>query len=208
MSLIFYTNPASRGRIVRWALEEIGAPYETKTIKYGPELKAPEYCAINPMGKLPALTHDGVIITETAAIVTYLADAFPDAKLAPPPGSLARGPYYRWLFFAAGPVEAAVTNKALGVTVPPERASFVGYGSLPLVLEVLEQAVARASPYLLGEEFSAADICLGAQISFGLRFGSLEARPGFQAYAARLAARPAAIRAAALDDAALAATEV
>jgi len=201
MTLKLYTNPMSRGRIARWALEEIGAPYETEIVGYGPAMKRAEYLAINPMGKVPALVHDGVVVTETAAIVAYLADAFPAAGLTPA-GAL-RGPYYRWMFFAAGCVEAAVLNNALGVVVPPERAGMVGYGSMTAVMDTLEGAVAE-SDYILGKEFSAADIYVGSQIGFGLRFGSIEARPAFAAYWARISARPACVRAAALDDALIA----
>ncbi len=203
MSLILYTNPMSRGRIVRWALEEIGEPYEARNIAYGPEMKTPEFIAINPMGKIPVLDHDGAIITETPAIIAYLADAFPAAQLAPPPGSPARAAYYRWLFYAAGPVEAAMTNKALGAEVPAEKSGFVGYGSHPMVVDALEQLVAKASPYLLGAAFSALDIYLGSQIGFGLRFGNLESRPGFADYLGRIMARPSCRRAARLDDAGL-----
>jgi len=200
MALIFYTNPMSRGRMARWMLEETGAPYQTKIIEYGPPMKAPAYLAINPMGKVPALSHGGTVITETAAIIAYLADAFPQAGLAPAPGSVERGPYYRWLFFAAGPLEAAMTNSTLKVEIPPERAGMVSYGSLKLVLDTLEQALARG-PYILGETFSAADILLASQIGFGLHFKRIEARPGLAEYAARLWARPAAQRAAAIDGA-------
>ena len=120
-SLTFYTNPMSRGRIVRWMLEEVGEPYETVLLDYGTTMKAPDYLAINPMGKVPAIRHGDTVVTEAAAICAYLADAFPDAGLAPPPGNRARAPYYRWLFFAAGPVEAAVTNKALGLLAPADK---------------------------------------------------------------------------------------
>ncbi|EQD71482.1 glutathione S-transferase domain-containing protein, partial [mine drainage metagenome] len=127
--LSFYTNPKSRGRIVRWMLEETGAPYSTEVLEYGTSMKAAPYLAINPMGKVPAIRHGDTVVTECAAICAYLADSFPQAGLAPPAHSPARGPYYRWLFFAAGPLEAAWTNRALGVTVPEERAAMVGYGS-------------------------------------------------------------------------------
>ena len=116
--LVLYTNPMSRGRIARWMLEEVGQPYRAEILEYAGSMKAPEYLAINPMGKVPALRHGETIVTEAAAICAYLADVFPEAGLAPPPGSRLRGPYYRWLFFAAGPVEAANTDKALGVVVP------------------------------------------------------------------------------------------
>jgi glutathione S-transferase len=202
MSLVLYTNPMSRGRIARWALEETGAPYEARVLQYGPEMKAPQFCALNPMGKIPVLCHDDTIVTETAAIVAYLADAFPETELAPPVHSPLRGPYYRWLFFAAGPLEAATTDKSLNVDIPPEKCAFVGYGSMALTLDVLEKAVS-ASPYLLGETFSAADLYLASHLGFGLRFGSIEARPAFQVYIARTMSRPAAHRANTLDDAAM-----
>src|SRR5271156_1556148 len=127
-ALVLYTNPRSRGRIVRWMLEEIGQPYRTEVLDYGTTMKAPAYLAINPMGKVPTLRHGDVVVTEAAAICAYLADAFPQAKLAPPPGDQLRAPYYRWMFFGAGPVEASVSNKAFGFVVPPERESSVGYG--------------------------------------------------------------------------------
>jgi len=199
MSLILYTNPMSRGRIARWALEETGTPYEARILQYGPEMKAPAFCALNPMGKIPVLCHDGVTVTETAAILAYLADAFPEARLAPPPGSPARGPYYRWLFFAAGPLESATTDKSLNAEVPPEKAAFVGYGSLALTLDVLEQAVS-VTPYLAGDEFSMADLYLAAHLGFGMRFGNIAPRPAFQDYTSRMMSRPAAVRANTLDD--------
>jgi len=203
MSLVLYTNPMSRGRIARWMLEETGQPFETKILGYGPEMKTPEFLALNPMGKVPVLVHEGVVVTETAAIVAYLADAFPQTNLAPEPGSPLRGAYYRWLFFGAGPFEAAVTNNYLKVEIPPEKQGFVGYGSFTAVLDTLEAAVATG-PYLLGDSFSAADVYIGAQIGFGLRFGSIEPRPAFHTYYERLSSRPAALRAAAIDDALLA----
>src|SRR4051812_49446412 len=127
--IVFYTNPMSRGRIVRWMLEELGEPYRTEILDYGPAMKSPSYRAINPMGKVPAIRHGDTVVTEAAAICAYLADAFPQAGLAPAPSSRARGPYYRWMFFAAGPLEAAVTNKSLDVAVPEGRKPMVGYGS-------------------------------------------------------------------------------
>lgn len=162
-------------------------------------MKSPAYTAVNPMGKVPALKHGDVVVTECAAIIAYLADAFPAAKLAPPLGDAARGSYYRWLFFTAGPFEAATTDKALGVTVPSDRAGMCGYGaSQAEVLDVLEAAL-KPGPYLLGDRFSAADIYLGAHLGFGLRFKSVEARPAFVSYVEGLYARPAAIRADQLD---------
>jgi glutathione S-transferase len=198
--LILYTNPMSRGRIARWMLEEVGQPYKTEVLDYASSLKAPAYLAINPMGKVPALRHADAIVTETAAICAYLADAFPQAGLAPPPGHRWRAPYYRWLFFTAGPFEAAASNKALGFVVPPERERMMGYGNIGLVLKTLEDAVAR-SPYLVGDSFTAADLYVGSQIGYGLMFGTIEKRPAFEQYWQRLSNRPAYLRAKALDDA-------
>lgn len=155
--LTFYTNPMSRGRIARWMLEEVGEPYETVLLDYGTTMKAPEYLAVNPMGKVPAIRHGDTVVTETAAICAYLADAFPHRDLAPPPGDRRRGPYYRWLFFAAGPVEAAVTAKTLGLLAPEDKSGQAGYGTFEATIDALERAVA-AGPYLCGEQFTAADV--------------------------------------------------
>jgi glutathione S-transferase len=198
--LVFYTNPMSRGRIVRWMLEEVGQPYRTEVLDYGTTMKAPAYLAINPMGKVPAIRHGDTVVTEAAAICAYLADAFPQAGLAPPLGDRLRGPYYRWLFFAAGPVEAAVSNKAMGLTAPPGRERSMGYGTFADAMNALEGAVSRGD-YLAGDSFTAADLYVGSQIGFGLMFGTIEKRPAFIQYWARLSARPAALRAKQIDDA-------
>jgi glutathione S-transferase len=194
--LVFYTNPMSRGRIVRWMLEEVGAPYRAETVEFA-ATKSPDYLAINPMGKVPAIRHGDTVVTEGAAICAYLADAFPEACLAPPPGE--RGAYYRWLFFAAGPVEAAVTDKSLGVKVPSEREVMVGYGTLERVTDVLERAVST-SDYIAGDAFTAADVYVGSQIGWGMQFGSIDKRPAFEHYWARISGRPAAARAREIDD--------
>jgi glutathione S-transferase len=196
--LVFYTHPMSRGRIVRWMLEEVGRPYRTEVLEFGAAMKAPDYLAINPMGKVPAIRHGETVVTEAAAICAYLADACPEASLAPSP--VDRGSYYRWMFFAAGPVEAALSNKALGVEVPQERRGMVGYGSVEAVLDTLEFAVSQ-SEYLAGDRFTAADVYVGSQIGFGLRFGSMEKRPAFERYWGRISTRPAAVRAQQMDDA-------
>jgi glutathione S-transferase len=201
--LVLYTNPQSRGRIARWILEEIGQPYKTEVLDYVSTMKGPAYLAINPMGKVPALRHGDAVITETAAICAYLADTFPSAKLAPPPGDRLRAPYYRWMFFTAGPVEAAISNKALGFVVPPERERMIGYGNLANVMDALEAAVSRGN-YLVGDSFTAADVYVGSAIGFGMMFGTMEKRPAFGQYWQRLIARPAYIRAKELDDAAVA----
>jgi glutathione S-transferase len=197
--LILYTNPMSRGRLARWMLEEIGQPYKVEVLDYGSTMKGPNYLAINPMGKVPALRHGDAVVTEAAAICAYLADAFPQAHLAPPSGDRLRGPYYRWLFFGAGPVEAATSNKALGFVVPPERERMIGYGTFAKTINTLEAAVSSAD-YLVGNRFSAADLYVGGQIGFGLMFGTLEKRPAFEQYWARLSGRPAYARAKQLDD--------
>ena len=203
--LVFYTNPMSRGRIVRWMLEEVGEPYRTEVLDF-PAMKSPAYRAINPMGKVPAIRHGELVVTEAAAICTYLADAFPQAGLAPAADDRLRGPYYRWLFFAAGPLEAAVTNKALGFEVPPERRGMAGYGTYGDVLDTLEAALAGRE-YLVGDSFTAADLYVGSHIGWGLQFGSIEKRPAFERYVKMIDGRAAAHRANQMDDALIAAAQ-
>ena len=198
--LVFYTNPMSRGRIVRWMLEEVGAPYRTEILDYASTLKSPAYLAINPMGKIPAIKHGDTVVTEGAAICAYLADAFPEAGLAPPTSD--RGDYYRWLFFAAGPVEAAVTAKSLGFEPKPEQERMAGFGSLAHVVDALELAV-TGRDFIAGGKFSAADVYVGSQIGWGMQFGSIEKRPAFETYWGKLFERPAAVRARQIDDALL-----
>jgi glutathione S-transferase len=192
----------SRGRIARWMLEEVGAEYETVVLGYDTTMKAEAYRAINPMAKVPAIVHNGKTITECAAICAYLAEAFPDAGLAP--NADERADYYRWLFYAAGPVEAAVGNRALGVVPDAAQQRMIGYGSLDRVIDVLEQAVA-AHPYIAGDRVTAADVYVGSQVIWGMQFGWLPKRPTFTDYAARLIERPAYKRAGDLDDALVAA---
>jgi glutathione S-transferase len=198
--LVFYTHPQSRGRTVRWMLEEVGQPYRTEVLEFGGSMKSPAFLAINPMGKVPTLTHGATVVTEGAAICAYLADAFPQAGLAPAPGAAARGPYYRWLFFAAGPVEAAICDRGMGWEAPPERARMMGYGSFAQLLDVLESEL-DGRVYLAGDRFSAADLYLGSELGYGMRFGLIEKRPAFEAYVAGLFARPACRRAVEIDDA-------
>lgn len=198
--LVLYTNPRSRGRIARWMLEEVGRPYQTEVLDYATTMKAPTYLAINPMGKVPALRHGDTVVTEVAAICAYLADAFPQAHLAPPAADRRRADYYRWLFFAAGPLEAAISNKAFGFVVPPEREPAIGYGSFERVMNVLEEVLSRCE-YIAGDNFTAADLYVGSHIGFGLLFGTIEKRSVFQQYFQRLSDRPACRRAKELDDA-------
>jgi glutathione S-transferase len=201
--ILFYHNPMSRGRTVHWMLEEVGAPYRIELLDFEKrEHKTAQYLAVNPMGKIPSIVHRGVVITEVAAILAYLADAFPAANLAPAIGDPARGTYLRWMFFAAGCVEPAIVDHLLK-RPPVDRPSALGYGTYEDTLNTVE-ALLAPGPYLLGERFSAADLCLGAQLGWGLMTKSLEPRPAFVAYAARLGERLAFKRAAAQDEALLA----
>jgi glutathione S-transferase len=188
--ITFYTNPMSRGRIVHWLLEELGVPYEMKTLDFDKgEHKLPAYLKINPMGKVSAIVHGGVVVTEAAAICTYLADAYPKAGLAPALDDPQRGTYLRWIFFGAGCVEPAIIDKMFHRPAV-ERKSALGYGSYEDTLDALATAL-KPGPYLLGSRFSAADIYLGAQLQWGLMVKSLEPRPVFLQYVDRIAARPA-----------------
>jgi glutathione S-transferase len=196
--LVFYTNPQSRGRIARWMLEETGADYRTEVVDYAGRMKSPEYLAVNPMGKVPAIVHHGKIVTEGAAICAYLAEAFPDAGLAPRPEE--RADYYRWLFFAAGPVEQAVTNNYANFHPSPEQTRAFGYGSYAATVDVLEAAVS-AHPYIAGDRFTAADVYVGSAVGWGVLFGTLPRRDAFVQYFERLSDREAYVRAAAKDDA-------
>lgn len=199
-NLVFYTNPMSRGRIIRWMLEEVGQPYETRILTWETgDAKSPDFLAINPMGKVPAIVHDGVVVTECAAICAYLADVFPQAGLAPPPHSQLRGPYYRWLFFGAGPIEQAVGAKASNFEPTADQRSMLGFGSMEDVLNALEGAV-KDRAYLVGDGFTAADLYLASHLSWGMDFGTIEKRPAFETYTARHLQRPAAQRAAEIDD--------
>jgi glutathione S-transferase len=201
--IIFYTNPMSRGRIVRWMLEELGQPYETHVLGYGPQMKSPDYLAINPMGKVPAVQHGQCVVTEAAACCAYLAAAFPEAGLAPAPGSPESAAYLRWMFFAAGPGEAAITNASFGFDLPdtPQARARSGYGSLELVADAFATMLSDGRDYVTGAAFSAADVYVGSQILWGQRMSTLPDRPGFAEYTGRLTARPAAMRARAIDDA-------
>ncbi len=196
--LTFYTNPMSRGRIARWMLEEAGASYDTQVIQYGPQMKTPPYTDINPMGKVPAIKHGDTIVTECAAICAYLADAFPEAGLAPALDD--RGAYYRWLFFAAGPLESAVLNKSMGWELKEDQTATAGYGTFDLARSTLIKAVSE-TPFVAGESFTAADVYVGSQVGWGLQFGTIPASPELEAYRDRVYARPAWARANELDNA-------
>lgn len=192
----------SRGRIARWMLEEVGQDYDTVILPFG-QHKTAEYLTINPMGKVPTLRHGDNIVTECAAICLYLAEAFPQSQLIAKAGSRAHANALRWLFFAAGPLEAAVVNKALGVEIPNEKKGMVGYGNFDDTITTLDAAISDTE-YIAGSEFSAADVYVGSQIGLGLQFKSIPALPSFVSYWDRIAKRPAHIKASALDDAAMA----
>ncbi|WHU02726.1 glutathione S-transferase family protein [Sphingomonas sp. NIBR02145] len=202
--LIFYTHPQSRGRIARWALEEAGAAYETRVVEYGTTMKGEDYLGINPMGKVPAIVHKGRVVTECAAICAYLAEAFPEAGLAPTAEE--RADYYRWLFFAAGPVEQAVTNNFAKFEPSADQGRMFGYGNYDLAVDVLEKAVSAHS-YIAGDRFTAADIYVGSAVGWGTMFGTLPKRDAFLDYFGRLSSREAYQRASAKDDALVAELE-
>src|SRR5690348_18486333 len=194
--LIFYTNPQSRGRIVRWMLEEVGAPYETEVIPYD-QMKSERYLAIHPLGKVPAIKHDGHVVTECAAICAYLADVFPQAGLGPRDDE--KADYYRWLFYAAGPLEAAVSNQAMGWVPPPERERMFGYGNFDRALAAVDELLSLRD-YVCGDRFTAADVYLGSQLMFPMQFGMLPERDSFLRYRDRLTAREAYKRASQIDN--------
>ena len=200
--LTFYTHPMSRGRTIRWMLEEIGQPYRTELLDYTSTMKAPAYLAINPLGKVPAIRHGDTVVTESAAICAYLVDAFPAAGLAPALTDPKRGEYYRWLFVAAGPLEAAIMDQLLGIEVPDDKKAMVGYCHVTEMLKVLETALSHGD-YLLGSQFSAADIYVGALLGWIASLGMLGQSAVFEGYLQRLSSRPAAIRAQQMDDALL-----
>jgi len=194
--LIFYTNPMSRGRIVRWMLEEIGVPYDTEIVPYE-RIKDPDYLAINPMGKVPAIRHRGHVVTECAAICAYLADVYPEAELGPRDEE--KADYYRWLFYAAGPVEQAVTNHYAKWDPEPEQQRMFGYGTYDRVVAVLDELF-NLRDYVCGARFTAADVYLGSAIMWGTMFETLPKRDSFVRYAKRLMGREGHKRASMLDD--------
>ena len=202
MAIDFYTNPMSRGQIVRWMLEEVGEPYTQHIIDYAvlkdnsAVMQDDDYGRINPMRKVPAIVHDGAVVTEVAAICAYLADVFPDAGLAPRADE--KADYYRWLFFAAGPVEAAVSNHANGWDPTPERQRMFGYGSFERTIDTLAAHFAD-NAYVCGDRFTAADVYVGSQVLWGTQFGTMPKRPEFEPYAQSLSGREAYRRAKDID---------
>ena len=196
--LTLYHAVPSRSATVRWMLEEVGEPYDIRLLKLsdGDQLK-PEYLAINPQGKVPALVHKGVAITEVAAICAYLADAFPAAGLSVPSNDPRRGVYLQWLFFGPSCLEPAISDRAFPRKDPP-RAGAIGYRDIDKLADIVAAAVAQG-PYIMGERFNAADVVIGSAIRWGTMFKLIPDRPQFTPYVARLAARPASQRADAKD---------
>ena len=188
--VVFYHNPMSRGRMVHWMLEETGAPYRVELLSFEKgENKKPEFLAVNPMGKLPAIVHRGTVITECGAIITYLGDAFPAAKLAPSTDEPERGTYLRWMFFGQGCIESALIDRMLS-RPPVDKPTALGYGNYDDVVHAVEKAL-TPGPYILGNRFSAVDVYVGSQLGFGMMMKSLEPRPKFQNYLGFLSQRPA-----------------
>lgn len=195
--LTLYHAAQSRSATALWMLEEIGKPYELKIYRFDDgSLRSPEYLAINPMGKVPALKHGETVMTETAAICCYLADTFPEAKINIPIGDLRRGPYLKWLFFGPSCLEPAIIDKMLK-REPGDRGA-IGWGNLDLVLDTISKTLTRG-PYLLGEQFTTADVIIGGGLRWGMLMRIVAPRPEFTEYAKRVGDRSAAKRASAKD---------
>jgi glutathione S-transferase len=196
--LTLYHAAPSRSSITRWMLEEVGEPYDIHPVSLSKgDNRAADYLAVNPMGKVPALRHGDVVITEGAAICTYLADEFPRAKLNVPIGEARRGIYLKWLFFGPSCIEPAMLDRAFPRKEEARRAA-LGYGDFDTVMDVVGNAVAKG-PHIMGEQFTAADVVIGSVLRWGMMFKLLPERPEFIAYTARLAQRPASQRADAKD---------
>lgn len=197
MALTLYHAPQSRAIIAQWMLEELGVPYEMQLLNLKKnEHKQPDYLAVNPLGKVPAIVHDGVAVTEAAAICTYLADAFPDKNLAIPVGDRRRGPYLKWLFFGPSCLEPAVIDRVF--KRPPVNPMSAGWGDLDQMLDLVAKAVAPG-PYLFGNQFTAADIVIGSQLQWGTMIKAIPERADLGVYIKTLMARPALQRVYAKD---------
>ena len=188
-TILFHHAPMSRSNIVHWMLEELGVPYKINALSLERgDHKKPAYLAVNPLGKVPAITHKGVVISEAAAICAYLADEFPAAKLAVPVGDARRGLYFKWLFFSPSCLEQAMLDRAHDRPPVPARAS--SYGDYDGVMDTVAQAVVDG-PYLLGQYFTAADVVVGSCLQYGTMIKAIPERPEFGAYLGRLRQRPA-----------------
>src|ERR1700687_3515424 len=187
--LTLYHAPQSRSATALWMLEEIGEPYNLEVRRFDDgSLRKPEYLAINPMGKVPALKHGDAVITEAAAICCYLADTFPGAKMNIPAGDARRGPYLKWLFFGASCFEPAVIDKMLK-REPGERVA-IGWGNLELVLDTISKAIEKG-PYLFGDQFTAADLMIGGGLRWGMMTEKVPGRAAFSVHAESGGERPA-----------------
>lgn len=203
--IILHHAAPSRSSTVLFMIEEVGAPYELKVMDLQKEEQyRPEYRAINPMGKVPAIEHEGQVITEAGAICAYLADTFPAANLAPAPGDPMRGPYFRWMFFQGSCLEPAIIDHVL--KREPGRRGTMPYGTYEDTVDTIEKAVEKG-PWFLGERYSAADVYVGSAIAWGLQFQLLPERETFKRYVARLNERPARQRAMAIDQKLMAAAK-
>lgn len=195
----FYTNPMSRGQIARWALHEVGANYDQVIVDW--KEKQPAFLAINPMGKVPTLVHhadDGDrTITEAAAICLYLAEMHPEAGLLPGDGEMAD--YYRWTFFAAGPVEQAIAARHFKCEPAPDQEAMAGWGSYERTMHTLESHL-ESNLWACGARFTMADVYVGSAVDWGLTFGTMPPRPAFVGYAERLQQRAGYKAAKAVDN--------
>ncbi|KHK91451.1 glutathione S-transferase family protein [Novosphingobium malaysiense] len=199
----FYTNPMSRGQIARWALHEAGADYQSVIVQW--QDKPAAFLAANPMGKVPTLVHHAAdgdrVVTEAAAICLYLAEMHPEAGLLPNDGEMAN--YYRWTFFAAGPVEQAITSRSLKFEPTPEQEGMAGWGNFERTMKTLDGHLS-ASKWVCDGRFTMADVYVGSAVDWGLNFGIMPPLPSFVGYAERCQARPAYKAAKAIDNALIA----
>lgn len=201
--ITFYTNPVSRGAVVRWLLTELEVTYDTVILEYDSTesphgIKSADYLAINPMGKVPALKDGEIVITETAAICAYLTDKFADKQLAPALNSPLRGEYYRWLFFAHGVLEPAVLANSMNLIVPESQQSTAGYGTYDNVISTLRSKLATGH-YVCGDSFTTADLYLANALSFYLQFKLIPELPEFTNYVAYHTTRESFTKAKAID---------
>ena len=195
--LVFFHSPRTRSSGTLMLLEELGAPYELHVLNFKTgEQRQPAYLAVNPLGKVPAILHNGALVTEQGAIFIYLADAFPQAKLAPPIGDPLRGPYLRWLAFYGSAFEPALIDRYMKREPAPQGMS--PYGDFESVLAAIN-AQLTPGPYLFGERLTAADILWGTALRWTTGFGLVPATPEISAYIERIVSRPSAARVAQTD---------
>lgn len=182
MGLKLYSNAQSRGLVIEWLLIELGAEFEKIELAYHTEMKSESYLKINPFGKVPTLVDGEMIVYEMPAICAYLADKFFDQGLAPALDDPKRGLYYRWLFFAAGPWDAANSDRALKVEISDDQKMYIGYGNFQDTYTALIQGLEQAQPYLCGEQFTAADVFVGSMLFWQLKMAQIESHPAIEKY--------------------------